>query len=188
MLAIADASWAGIPALVNFGMANAAMIRMIVTTMSSSISVNPRSRLRLVMKAPSLVSHTSTAVDRSHPRPPRSRHFADSAQGLPLGAVRARPRIEHARTTVGREQQANYCARTRICQSASTGLDDRVGRKSLASQHASESRVIFKPFRFPSTVTAIDPGWKNSAAEAMMSSADTAWMRSMISSMLRKRS
>jgi hypothetical protein len=32
--------------LVIFGMVNAAMIRMIVTTMSNSINVKPRSRLR----------------------------------------------------------------------------------------------------------------------------------------------
>src|SRR5271166_6669502 len=49
MLAIADASCAGICDLVIFGMVKAAMIRMIVTTISNSISVKPRSRFRLDM-------------------------------------------------------------------------------------------------------------------------------------------
>src|SRR5664279_3485215 len=49
MLAMAEASCAGICDLVIFGMVNAAMIRMIVTTISNSISVKPRSRLRLNM-------------------------------------------------------------------------------------------------------------------------------------------
>ena len=46
MLAMAEASCAGICDLVIFGMVKAAMIRMIVTTISNSISVKPRSRLR----------------------------------------------------------------------------------------------------------------------------------------------
>jgi hypothetical protein len=50
-------------------------------------------------------------------------------------------------------------------------------------QHASESRVIFNPFRLPSTVTAINSGWNNSFAERSRSSTVTAWMRLMISSM-----
>ena len=41
-------------------------------------------------------------------------------------------------------------------------------------QHASESRLIFRPFRFPSTVTAMYSGLKNSCDDAMISSAVTA--------------
>src|SRR5262249_54561725 len=47
MLAIAEVSCAGMVDLVSFGIVNAAMMRMIVTTINSSMRVNPRSRLRL---------------------------------------------------------------------------------------------------------------------------------------------
>jgi hypothetical protein len=47
ILAMADASCAGMVDLVSFGMVNAAIIRMMVTTINSSMSVNPRCRLRL---------------------------------------------------------------------------------------------------------------------------------------------
>src|SRR5271169_5512242 len=52
MLAMAEASCAGICDLVIFGMVKAAMIKMIVTTISNSINVKPRSRLRLDMYGP----------------------------------------------------------------------------------------------------------------------------------------
>src|ERR1017187_7086006 len=47
ILAIAEVSCAGMVDFVSFGMVNAAMIRIMVTTISSSMRVNPRSRLRL---------------------------------------------------------------------------------------------------------------------------------------------
>ena len=47
MLAMADASCAGIVDLVSLGMVNAAIIKMMVTTINSSMRVNPRCRLRL---------------------------------------------------------------------------------------------------------------------------------------------
>src|ERR1039457_6161921 len=47
MLAMAEVSCAGIVDFVSFGMVKAAMIRIMVTTISSSIRVKPRSRFRL---------------------------------------------------------------------------------------------------------------------------------------------
>src|ERR1017187_5721082 len=47
MLAMAEVSCAGMVDFVSFGMVKAAMIRIMVTTISSSIRVNPRSRFRL---------------------------------------------------------------------------------------------------------------------------------------------
>src|SRR5271166_4140805 len=63
MLATADVSFAGILALVILGIVNAAIIRMIVTTIKSSIRVNPRWRLLLrIATSTFLVSvHTGPA-------------------------------------------------------------------------------------------------------------------------------
>src|ERR1017187_7159273 len=57
-----------------------------------------------------------------------------------------------------------------------------------SSQQARESRLIFNPLRLPNTVTAIRSGWNSSFADTNKLSTVTAWMRSMISSMPKKRS
>src|SRR5208283_1471333 len=62
ILAMAEASCAGICDLVSLGMVNAAMIRMMVTTINSSIRVKPRSRLRLRMDVTFLVSSPRSAA------------------------------------------------------------------------------------------------------------------------------
>src|SRR6516164_4421446 len=56
MLATADASLAGICDFVILGIVNAAIIRIMVTTISSSLRVKPRSRLLLHILFTSLVS------------------------------------------------------------------------------------------------------------------------------------
>ncbi len=65
--------------------------------------------------------------------------------------------------------------------------------KGLASgdknaQQTKESRLIFNPLRLPNTVTAIRSGWNSSSADCNRLSTVTAWMRSIISSILKKRS
>src|SRR5271165_5438167 len=71
MLAIADASCAGICDLVILGMVKAAIIRMIVTTISNSIRVKPRSRFRLDMSRvlTQVRAENNHIIDVPQPRP-----------------------------------------------------------------------------------------------------------------------
>src|SRR6516164_1316831 len=123
MLAIAEASWAGICDFMILGSAKAAMIRMIVTTMISSISEKPRSRLRLRILFTSLVS-----LQRSQPQ----NTVSDSALAEKAAVLRE-------------ADKQNYSSVGQQCQRSPVGWTCAIGkspRTRTIFQQASESRVI----------------------------------------------
>lgn len=84
---------------------------------------------------------------------------------FPLGRMKKNP---HTNSAVGSEEKK-----------VTEGLRSDWGR---VRQQASCSRVSFSPFRFPSTVTAIDSVWKNSLAKSFSSSTLTPSIFSISSS------
>src|SRR6516165_6094458 len=250
MLAMAEASWAGICDLVIFGMVNAAMIRMIVTTISNSISVKPRSRLYLDMSVPHenfaelcrckdagqalFVSAMnkellSTAVRLSKPGPYRGSWLEPWTRPTPV-LLRRGGRTESPRgggagmrfaalgcmvpdpaspqksppgrqqpdlsiIESGRDRQPVLAPGRRLARRANRAggqvlFAENFNRRTSSeaggiggSQHTRESRVNLRPFRLPSTVTAMASRWNISLAACTTSSRLTSCTFAMISFM-----
>src|SRR5271165_5898569 len=119
MLARAEASWAGICDLVILGMVNAAMIKMMVITISSSMRVNPRSRFRLRMDNdlsrqlavpwPRLPNDLLSEKENRGPMRANKQNYSSAAnrcQSTPLSFGRALRENVAARTSSARQRAA----------------------------------------------------------------------------------
>src|ERR1039458_7342588 len=132
MLAMAEVSCAGMVDLVSFGMVNAAMIRIMVTTISSSIRVNPRSRLRFRLRITGNLSQPPWPVQPCR-RP---------SSGLLPGGTRPAPGPRHMQRFTDTAAYVELRGSLWISSSAAFWLRALVRSYFPCPQHRTELKIM----------------------------------------------